>query len=46
MIAFANHPGFEDAVRLRGWDDQGKVDGLDVAPFEQYLDVLEQVATH
>jgi phosphonate degradation associated HDIG domain protein len=46
VIVFSNHPGFEDAVRLRGWDDKGKVDGLDVAPFEHYRDVLEQVATH
>ena len=46
VLAFSNHPGFEDAVRLRAWDDKGKVDGLAVAPFEEYLDLLEQVATH
>ena len=41
--AFEAHPSFADAVALRGWDDLGKVDGLDVAPLVRYRDVLERV---
>lgn len=41
---FEQHPGFEDAVRLRGWDDQGKADGLEVPPLDTYRELLERVA--
>ena len=27
---FEEHPGFDDALNLRTWDDEGKVEGLDV----------------
>jgi phosphonate degradation associated HDIG domain protein len=37
-------PGFANAVRLREWDDQGKVDGLDVVPLAAYRGHLERVA--
>lgn len=42
--SFEARPGCAHAVRLRSWDDEGKVDGLVVAPFESYRGLLEQVA--
>ncbi len=36
--------GSDDAARLRGWDDAGKVDGLDVVPFEAYRPLLDRLA--
>jgi phosphonate degradation associated HDIG domain protein len=44
IAAFEAHPSFEDAVALRGWDDLGKVDGLEVPPLEHYRELLERVA--
>jgi phosphonate degradation associated HDIG domain protein len=44
VASFAAHPSFEDAVALRGWDDCGKVEGLDVPPLEHYRELLERVA--
>jgi phosphonate degradation associated HDIG domain protein len=41
---FEAHPGFADAVALRGWDDLGKVDGLAVRPLQHYRTLLERVA--
>lgn len=41
--AFERVPGFADAVALRGWDDGGKVDGLEVPGFGAYLPLLERV---
>ena len=41
---FAVHPGAEAAVQLRGWDDSGKIDGLDVGTFEDYRAVLDRTA--
>jgi phosphonate degradation associated HDIG domain protein len=43
--AFEAHPGFADAVALRGWDDRGKVDGLRVEPLEHYRPLLDRVAS-
>ena len=40
---FEATPGYGDAVRLRGWDDAAKVIGLDVAPLEQYRDLLARL---
>ena len=42
--AFAANPGCADAVRLRRWDDSGKVEGLTVAPLESYVPLLERLA--
>ncbi|MBA2609241.1 MAG: metal-dependent phosphohydrolase [Actinobacteria bacterium] len=39
--AFETQPGWGDAVQLRRWDDEGKVDGLTVAPLAEYLPLLE-----
>jgi len=44
VAGFEQNAGFADAVRLRDWDDLGKVDGLRVAPLEEYRPVLERVA--
>ena len=37
-------PRSSDAVRLRRWDDSGKVEGLGVPPLGHYRAVLERVA--
>jgi hypothetical protein len=44
VFAFEGNPGWTDAVALRRWDDAGKVIGADVAPFERYRSLLDQVA--
>ena len=41
---FAAHPAHADAVALRGWDDGGKVEDLDVADLASYRGLLEQLA--
>lgn len=41
---FERNPASRGAARLRGWDDGGKVDGLEVAPLEDYRDLLERVS--
>lgn len=42
--AFETVPAFEDAVRLRLFDEQGKVDGVRLAPLESYRDLLTGLA--
>jgi len=42
--AFAAHPAAEAAVRLRRWDDGGKIDGLEVPGLDHYRSVLESLA--
>ncbi len=44
LRTFEGNPGFADACSLRRWDDLGKVDGLEVEPFESYLDLLNELA--
>ncbi len=44
VAAFESNPGFADAVRLRSWDDGGKVDVLDVLDLDAYLPMLRSVA--
>lgn len=41
---FAARPGAPDALRLRAWDDAGKVVGLDVVGFEAHLPLLRRLA--
>ncbi len=42
---FARHPAHLDAVRLRGWDDAGKVtDDLEVPPLDRYRGLLDELA--
>jgi predicted HD phosphohydrolase len=43
-VAFAQSPFAEGAVRLRRWDDRGKVDGLDVPPLSTYLAAIARLA--
>ena len=42
--AFAASPASAAAVDLRRWDDGGKVDGLEVPSFDDYLPLLESLA--
>jgi phosphonate degradation associated HDIG domain protein len=44
-VAFERNPSSNDAVALRRWDDAGKVIGAEVAPFERYRSLLDQVAS-
>ena len=44
VARFEANPAHRDAVRLRGWDDHGKVDGLEVLPLRAYVALLERVA--
>jgi phosphonate degradation associated HDIG domain protein len=41
---FAAHPAHADAVALRGWDDGGKVEDLDVPGLASYRALLAQLA--
>lgn len=43
-IAFEARPGWTEAVRLRGWDDDGKVDGLVIAPLTTHEPLLRRLA--
>jgi len=40
---FERNPAHVDAVRLRGWDDGGKVVDLDVGQLEDYRPLLERL---
>ena len=42
-IAFELEPFADEATRLRRYDDDGKVDGLDVAPLAGYRDLLTRL---
>ena len=39
--AFEREPHYREAVRVRRWDDQGKVAGLETPPLEAYLKMLK-----
>ncbi len=41
--AFEANPGWENAVALRGWDDEAKVLDLQVPPWASYRPLLEAV---
>lgn len=45
VARFESDPRHRDAVSLRGWDDAGKVDGLEVSPLEDYRDLLRHLAS-
>jgi phosphonate degradation associated HDIG domain protein len=40
---FKRNPFFEDGVRLRRWDDQAKIPGLDTPPLEHFLAYVREV---
>jgi predicted HD phosphohydrolase len=42
--AFAKRPFAGDAIRLRRWDDRGKVSGIEVPPLEAYRPAVERLA--
>ncbi len=44
VAAFRQLDGWEDAVALRRWDDEGKVVGRDVPGFTAYRDLLSGLA--
>ena len=44
VALFEANPAAGDAVRLRGWDDGGKVDGMTVPTLEDYRPLLESLA--
>jgi phosphonate degradation associated HDIG domain protein len=44
VAAFEANPAFEPAVRLRRWDDGGKVEGLDVGDLDRYRPMLDDLA--
>lgn len=44
VASFESNPGFRDAVRLRGWDDGGKVDGLVVPEMDHYRPLLARIS--
>ncbi|MCU1364037.1 MAG: putative phosphohydrolase [Acidimicrobiaceae bacterium] len=41
---FEEQPGFADALALRTWDDEGKVDGLEVGTLADYVDTVNSLA--
>lgn len=43
--AFESNPHFAAALRMRRWDDAGKVHGMQVAGLEHYLGMIERVRT-
>jgi gamma-butyrobetaine dioxygenase len=44
--AFEAERYFHDAVRLRQWDDQGKIAGLPIPDFAHYGPLIERLAAH
>ena len=44
IAAFEAEPFWRDAVRVRRWDDQGKVAGLKTPGFEHYRPLIERLA--
>ena len=46
VVAFASNPWAQDAVKIRRWDDSGKIAGLKITPLTSYLELLENVAAH
>lgn len=46
VALFEANPYHQDAVRLRLYDDEGKVAGLSIKPVSDYRDTLESLLTH
>jgi [1-hydroxy-2-(trimethylamino)ethyl]phosphonate dioxygenase len=45
IAAFEAEPYFREAVRVRRWDDQGKVAGLSIPSLEDYTPLIESLTT-
>lgn len=43
VTAFEANAGWEESVALRGWDDRGKADGLEVPGLASYRPLLESL---
>lgn len=43
VAEFRTHRFYKDALRLRAWDDQGKVAGAETPPFEHYAPLLQRI---
>lgn len=41
---FEAHPGFNDAVALRTWDDAGKIEGIDVGSLRDWEPLVRSLA--
>ena len=41
---FEAHPGFNDAIALRTWDDAGKIEGLDVGRLRDWEPLVRSLA--
>ena len=41
---FEHHPGFDDALALRTWDDIGKVEGLNVGALRDWDSLVRSLA--
>jgi phosphonate degradation associated HDIG domain protein len=46
VLRFEAQPFYREAVRLRRWDDQGKVAGLKIPGLAEYRGLIEQFARH
>ena len=44
-LRFEEHPGFPDALALRTWDDEGKIEGLDVGSLDNYIEMVTSLAS-
>ena len=44
VLQFQAQSGFQEAVRLRRWDDQGKVAGLKIPGLAEYRALIEELA--
>jgi phosphonate degradation associated HDIG domain protein len=43
-LRFEEHPGFPDALALRTWDDEGKIEDLDVGTLDDYVGLVNSLA--
>ena len=41
---FEQHPGFNDALALRNWDDMGKIEGLEVGTLRDWEPIVRSLA--
>jgi predicted HD phosphohydrolase len=44
LLQFETHPYSKDAIRLRRWDDQGKISGLKTPGLSEYRELIQELA--
>jgi [1-hydroxy-2-(trimethylamino)ethyl]phosphonate dioxygenase len=44
VLQFETQPGFREAIRVRRWDDQGKIAGLKTPGLAEYRALIEKFA--